>query len=304
MKWLASLVAMFGVLFLAVLATASPAGAAAGRQSPDPTLVPGEVAESSAVFAFDVGDGVAGDGTGADGWRAHTFVVSAGVNPAELDFTVSGLPAGWVGADFDSAGDGKVAAPLFATSGAAVNVIPAVRPSGQINPSSLVGFTFDPEVWNLTDGDYQIGFACTGPTADVRQWWLTPVTISSSAAPFMTAPSAADDLPAPTATTSKGAAVAGGNGVSSTTTTAARAPAAAKAPARSEPGSGGEGPTQRAARPALTTDAATGISWWHLAALGAAVIVVGGVAYLLIRAARHRPLRAVTAARYPKGTSP
>jgi hypothetical protein len=291
-------------LLLAVLATAAPAGAVDGRQSPDPTLEPSEVATASAAFALSVPGNASCDGTGSDGWRADTFIVNDDVDVSTLDFTVPGLPAGWVGADFDSARDGTVAAPLFRTSGVAVSMIPAVRPAGQINPSALAGFTFDPTIWNLAAGEYRIGFACIGPTNEVRQWWATAVTVASSPeSSVMTVASAAGRSSSTPATTALVAAptpgAAGDSAPPSSTAAALESESATTDP--TPDGGQREGASATSAAPD-----SDGNSPWALVALVVVVlaVVVGLVAYWLARSARARRPRAVTAARRPEGTLP
>ncbi len=241
---LAITVALVAVLLVALVA-APPAHAANGRQEPDPALVPSEVATASTAFSFGVGDGAFCDGTGAQGWRVSTFVVEAGVNLADLDFVVAGLPPGYIGADFDSSGDGTVAAPLFKGIEATVNLIPATTPLGQIDPSALAGFTFDPSFWNLADGDYEIGFACTGPTNEIRQWWSITVTVDASGSPFMvtaTTPSTTTTTQAQTTTTLGQTTTT----PSTTTTTQAQTTTTTLAPA-----------TTTTAAPATTTGSST-----------------------------------------------
>jgi hypothetical protein len=301
-KRFGGLVVVLLVVFVAALfGTELPAGAADGRQSPDPTLDPSEVATASAGFALSVPGNASCDGTGSEGWRANTFIVNDGVDIASLDFTVPGLPAGWVGADFDSASDGTVAAPLFRTSGSAVSMIPAVRPAGQINPSALAGFTFEPTTWNLADGDYQVGFACTGPTSEIRQWWATAVTISTSSSSFMTAVSAAGKPPTTTVST----AIDEPLGSEANTTDSAPPNSAAfdagdgatdesSAPGQ---GRGGSGATPDISEPAGRSSWATVV-----VVLVVTLLVVALISYLLARPGRAP--RAATAARRPEGTTP
>jgi hypothetical protein len=285
---------------VAVFGTARPARAADGRQSPDPTLEPNVVATSSAAFALQEGAGVTCDGTGAEGWRANTFIVDKGVDVSRLDFSVPGLPAGWIGADFDSTSDGTVAAPLFLASGAAVNIIPAAKPAGQINPSALAGFTFDPATWKLAAGEYQIGFACTGPTSEIRQWWATAVTTatpSSSPSPVMTSASAAGALPAttmpPTATAVAPPTTAAGVGAPASTTPARESDAGSSDAAAAKPA-------------ASATGGPSDGGWSPLEALGvvaiAFVVVLVLVAFLLARSARTRRPPAVATAHDSEGT--
>ncbi|MGK2948296.1 MAG: Ig-like domain repeat protein [Acidimicrobiales bacterium] len=176
---------LVATLVLAVAFTVGGAtlvGAADGAQAPSPTLSPSPVAAAVSPFTFGVGDGAFCDGTGADGWRAHTFIVDDGVNLATMSFIASGVP-GYVGLDFDASGDGTLAAPLHKGDSPGITFTPAGTPSGLINPSDLAGYNFDPTVWTLVDGDYRIGFACTGPTNELRQWWSITVTIDVDASP-------------------------------------------------------------------------------------------------------------------------
>ncbi|MDZ4825260.1 MAG: hypothetical protein SGJ13_02210, partial [Actinomycetota bacterium] len=166
---LAVTIAVVAVLLVGL--APAPAGAADGPRSPDPTLVPSEVATAADAFSFGVAGGVFCDGTGAQGWRVSTFVVEAGANLEDLEFTGAGPLPGYIGDDFDSSADGTVAAPLHKGTDAGINFLPATTPFGQINPSDLAGYTFDPSFWTLANGDYQIGFACTGPTNELRHWW-------------------------------------------------------------------------------------------------------------------------------------
>src|SRR5262245_16184223 len=123
-------------MFVALLAAAS--SAAPGTQT-TPSLTPDPVPLPASQFTLSVPGNAYCDNTGAAGWRAHTFIVNAGVNVSALPFD-SPLP-GWAGADFD-ASDGTIAAPLFKGDSATVNVIPATTPAGLIDPSALAGFSF------------------------------------------------------------------------------------------------------------------------------------------------------------------
>jgi hypothetical protein len=295
-----------GAVLLAALATALPAGAADGRQSPDPGLLPAEVATAADAFAFDDGTGVACDGTGADGWRANTFIVNNGVNIATLDFSVTGLPAGWVGADFD-ASDGSVAAPLLKGSSAGVNILPANSPAGQINPSALAGFTFASTSWSLADGTYQIGFVCVDASVTVRQWWSLTVIIDADATPnaFMRTSSG----PTTTTTTAPGQTTTTTTttpGQTTTTTTPGQT-TTTTTPGDTTTTTTPDSTTTTTLVGALTTDTTTdpfvtgsdtpggtggssslpttGIELWH-ALVGLALIYLGRVLYLLSRSRR------------------
>src|SRR5262249_28053514 len=148
-----------------------------------PALSPDPVATASTPFTLSVSGGAFCDGTGAAGWRVHTFIVNSGVDVSTLDFSVSGLPVGWVGQDTDSTTDGTIQAPLLKGNTATVNVLPANSPAGQISPSALAGFNFASPAWHLTDGVYQIGFVCVDELIAVQQWWSLTVTIDADASP-------------------------------------------------------------------------------------------------------------------------
>lgn len=167
---------------MVVVAPAPVVGAADGAQS-TPTLSPTSVDTDATPFALSVPGGVFCDGSGGDGWRMSTFIVGAGVNLSTLDFA-GGFPPGSVGSDFD-ASDGSVMAPLYKGTDPGINFNPAAAPAGLVNPSDLSGYTFSLAEWNLVSGDYQIGFACTDATTDLRQWWSIPVTVDTAASPFM-----------------------------------------------------------------------------------------------------------------------
>jgi hypothetical protein len=180
-------------LAAALVSVAGPAHAAPGLQ-PAPVLNPDPVSSATSSFALATTPTAACDGTGSTGWRAHTFIVNDEVDVSTLDFSVSGLPVGWVGQDFDST-DGTLAAPLFKTSSAAVSFIPANSPAGQINPSAPTGFNFSSSAWNLADGEYKNGLACVDPATTLQQWWTLEVFIDAGAVapnPLMTT-----DLPVP-----------------------------------------------------------------------------------------------------------
>ncbi|MDZ4825801.1 MAG: hypothetical protein SGJ13_04960, partial [Actinomycetota bacterium] len=174
-------VAAVGVAAMLVPFVAGLAGAAPGAQ-PDPTLTPDPVATATAPFTLSVPGNAFCDGTGAAGWRAHTFIVNDGVDVSTLDFTVPGLPPGYVGADFDAT-DGSIAAPLHQGDAAGVNFIPGSTPAGLVDPSALAGFTFDPSFWAFADGVYQIGFVCVDGPGIVQQWWSLSVTVDADATP-------------------------------------------------------------------------------------------------------------------------
>jgi hypothetical protein len=270
------------------------AGAADGPQAPNPALVPSEVATASTPFSLDFESGVFCDGTGPEGWRVNTFVVEAGVDLAELDFQQTGLPPGYVGADFDASGDGTVAAPLFRGSDdAGINFIPASTPAGLIDPANLAGYSFDPSVWTLADGDYQIGFACTGPTLEIRQWWSSTVTIDVDATPnpFMRtatgSPTTTTTVPGTSTTTTVPGATTTTTPPDSTTTSTSTPESTTTFPASPDPTStgdlfvagtsGGSGGSS-----SLPT---TGIGLGH-AVWGVGLIYLGRVLYLLARSRR------------------
>jgi hypothetical protein len=195
------LVAVTATLVVALVAV-RPAAAANGAQSPAPALLPSEVATASTAFSLDFASAVLCDGTGAQNWRVNTFIVEAGVNLADLDFQAGPAP-GYIGADFDAT-DGTIAAPLFRGSDeAGVNLVPAATPAGLIDPAALAGYSFDPSVWTLADGNYQVGFACTDGALATRQWWSTTVTIDADASPnaFMRAASTSPTTTVPGQTT-------------------------------------------------------------------------------------------------------
>ncbi len=192
-------VAMVGFAAVLVSLVAGVTAAAPGAQT-DPTLSPDPVATANTPFTLSVPGNAFCDGTGAAAWRANTFIVNEGVDISTLDFTQLGLPPGYVGADFDSVGDGTIAAPLHKGFDAVVNLIPATTPSGQIDPSALAGFTFDPSFWTLADGPYQIGFVCVDGPGTVQQWWSLSVTVDADASPK---PFMVSGIVAPTTTTTE-----------------------------------------------------------------------------------------------------
>lgn len=196
-------------LFVAALAgllTASAAHAANGAQ-PTPTLTPSPVPTASTNFALSNGSC---DGTGAAGWRVQTFIVNGGVDLSTLTFE-SGVAQDQVGTDQDNA-NGSIRAPLFKGNAAGTGFIPAASPSGLINPSDLSGFNFASAAWVLTDGVYQIGYACVDEMSLIRQWWSITVTIDADASPaaFLTVGGSTGT----TTTTTSG----GGSTTTSTTT--------------------------------------------------------------------------------------
>lgn len=190
--------ALLGMVIAVVSLARVPAGAADGPQ-PAPTLDPSPVATSTSEFSLGVDGGTFCDGTGADGWRVHTFVADDGVDLSTLDFTgaTSGVP-GYPGLDFDFT-DGSLLAPMHRGAEPAIAVLPANTPAGLINPSDLGSLNFDPETWTLADGDVQIGFACVSAGNVLRQWWSLPATLDADANPnpFLVA---AADAPEPVST--------------------------------------------------------------------------------------------------------
>lgn len=209
------LAAMFVGLFAAVTS------AAPGAQS-TPSLTPDPVATQAVPFTLSIPGNAFCDNTGANGWRAQTFIVNKGVNVSTLGFDTP-IP-GYVGADFD-ASDGSIAAPLHKGDVPAVNIIPATTPVGLIDPAALAGFSFDPSFWTLTDGEYQIGLVCMNGAGVVQQWWSLPVNVDVNASPnpFI---SKATTTTSTTSTTIKAQAVPGKPGsviakpVSTTSSTA------------------------------------------------------------------------------------
>lgn len=188
----------FAAVILLPLAGSVPAGAADGRQSPNPTLDPATVEATTTTFALRIDGGATCDGTGGAGWRAHTFIVDATDDPAAIDFvTDSSLPPGNPGDDRD-ASDGSVLSALFKGNTRVINLQPAASPAGLINPDSLTGFTFSAESWALVTGNYKIGVACVDPAGTTRQWWDMTVAVDTSTAPFLKAAQASAE---PAATT-------------------------------------------------------------------------------------------------------
>jgi len=187
LKRVLGVAATIGLAATLVPIVAGPADAAPGAQGAT-AIAPFPVATRTNTFSLT--NSVTCDGTGAAGWRAHTFIVNTGVDPSTLDFSVSGAPAGYVGIDFDSS-NGSIAAPLYKGSeDAGANFLPATSPAGFVAGANFSGFNFDPSVWTLTDGDYQIGIACVDGPGVVKQWWTRTVRIdaSPSTGPFMSAP--------------------------------------------------------------------------------------------------------------------
>lgn len=206
-----TVIAVFVATVAGFFASAS-ARAADGPQSPPPTLNPSPVA--TAATTFDLSNGTC-DGTGAAGWRVQTFIVNSGVDLSTLDF-VSGVGSDQVGTDRNNT-DGSISSPLFKGNVVGTGYNPAASPAGLINPADLSAFSFSSAGWTLTDGTYQIGYACLDELSVLRQWWAVTVTIDVDASPnaFLTVGGGTG-----TTTTSSTTTTTTGNGGSTTTTTA------------------------------------------------------------------------------------
>ena len=180
--------AVIGLAAALLPLAAGPADAAPGPQ-PAPALKPDPIATAATPFSLDVTGNVLCGGTGTDGWRVHSFIVNDGVDISTLDFTQPGLPAGYVGADFDAT-DATISAPLVKGGEAAINILPAADPAGLIDKAELAGFTFDPSFWTMADGLYQVGFACLNAPGVVQEYWTKTVLVDANASPnaFMRTP--------------------------------------------------------------------------------------------------------------------
>lgn len=162
-----------GATLLPILAPA-PAGAAPGPQ-PTPTITPDPVPTASSDFTFSTGTC---DGTGGAGWRVQTFIVNGGVDVGTLVFD-QGSTFDRVGNDRDNS-DGTIASPLWKDNAPGTGYNPAASPAGLINPADLTAFDFGNAGWVLTDGAYQVGYACIDPLGATAQWWAQTVTIDAT----------------------------------------------------------------------------------------------------------------------------
>ncbi|MFZ6004524.1 MAG: Ig-like domain-containing protein [Actinomycetota bacterium] len=165
------------VAMTAGIVTATSAMAADGQQTA-PSLAPSPV--PTAADTFTLGNGTC-DGTGGDGWRVQTFIVDGDVDLSTLVFD-QGPFSDRVGTDRDSS-DSTIRSPLWKGSAPGTGYNPAASPAGLINPSDLSAFDFSNAGWVLTDGEYQIGYACLDELSALRQWWSLTVTIDADASP-------------------------------------------------------------------------------------------------------------------------
>lgn len=286
-----------------------PAAAADGPQRP-PTIEPRIVARASGAFALrpplgarceedgtgSTGDVKPGPRTAADSWRWHGFIVEAGREISKLRFEPTGP-----GTDYD-ASDGSITAPLLGSSGEPlVQMLPAIRPEGLINPDQLAGIALDPTIFTLTPGDYTVGFACTDAGLELRQWWSTVVTIGAVGSPFL----AAADPAAHESRADSGAGAEGSVGATTVevdpradVTGAVPVPAPSDAP-EATPAPGVPSPTGTEAR--RGSEQPTGVSWSPLVALAdvpsgtpialwaVLAVVLARVAHLLVQPVRLVP---------------
>ena len=111
----------------------------------------------------------------------QTYIVNGGVDLSTLTFE-SGVGSDQVGTDRDNS-NGSIRAPLYKGNVVGTGYNPAGSPAGLINPADLAGFSFSSAGWVLTDGTYQIGYACLDELSALRQWWSTTVTIDADASP-------------------------------------------------------------------------------------------------------------------------
>lgn len=162
-----------GATMLPLLA-ASPAAAVSGPQ-PAPTVTPNPVATNATNFTLSNGTC---DGTGGAGWRVQTYILNVGVDPLTLAFD-QGVGSSQVGTD-QNASDGTIQAPLYKGNAPGTGYNPAASPAGLINPADLAGFNFSAASWTLTDGAYQIGYACINELGVPMQSWSQTVTIDAA----------------------------------------------------------------------------------------------------------------------------
>lgn len=175
-KGLARAVLSLSVTTIVGTVVATSAFAVDGQQSPAPVLSPAPVAAAASNFELSNGSC---DGSGGAGWRVQTFIVDSGVDLATLLFD-QGVGFDQVGTDRDGS-DGTIRSPLWKDNAPGTGFQPAASPAGLINPSDLEGFDFSNAGWVLTDGAYQLGYACLDDQSELRQWWTVPVTIDADA---------------------------------------------------------------------------------------------------------------------------
>lgn len=143
-------------------------------------LPPGSLCEEDGTGT--AADPSPGPRSGADNWRWHAFIVEAG---RDLSSMTIGPPG--PGADYD-ASDGAITAVLLdAQRNRAAVRLPALRPKGMINPDEISGLVFDPNIYTLVDGQYDLHVACTDETNAIRQLWSVTVDVRTDASPFLSA---------------------------------------------------------------------------------------------------------------------
>lgn len=270
------------LLSLHALATGGARAAAADGPQATPSLAPAAVVAATDAFSIVPPPDARCDGSGADGWRWHTFIVEAGRDLSTLRFGPFGP-----GDDYD-ASDGEITAGLISAGDGVWQELPALKPEGLVNPNDLGGLVLDPSTYTFRDGDYEIGMACTDGEVATRQWWSVVVTVDAAGEPFLTV-------------AGQGAAAAPPTTASTAAPTPPAAAGASTAPTGEPQGvqaASAELATTATISTAIDVPSPTGVSWAPLLAFtdissrlpvaGWAVLaaVLARVAYLLARPVR------------------
>ena len=123
------------------------------------------------TITFTPPSGASCTGSGTQGYRWDTYLVSAAVNSAALTFTGDG-PVG---------PSGSLAFPLFDTNGAQLSQKnPAPSPVGLITGLSTINLQVFSDAGVLPAGNYKIGYACTfNGAVEGGHFWEQPITISN-----------------------------------------------------------------------------------------------------------------------------
>jgi hypothetical protein len=117
-------------------------------------------------FIVGLPAGAACQGSGSEGYRWETFLVSGSVDPGALTWALGPNPV-----------SGSVVTSMFSADGDAVNSkFPAGNPTGLI--SNIPQLSFPNTVASLPPGTYEIGIACTFEE-ETEEYWSTELAVTA-----------------------------------------------------------------------------------------------------------------------------
>jgi len=169
---LGAVAATLAAATVATLGLGGSPGALAGPPLGTNTLTPAN-GNTSTTFTLipPAGASCTGSGSGTPAYRWQTFIADAGVDASTLTY-----------ASGPNAVAGHFVSPLYDAAGGnpVQNQNPSASPLGLISGIPTLSFSSLIGAVGLTNGAYNIGFACTqAGNLDAGKYWSTPITISS-----------------------------------------------------------------------------------------------------------------------------